>query len=226
MNLKSAILTTLLLGFVVQNTVYATATIHAPEEVIVVAINGQNVKSGLFKGKKEFKVEAGPVNLNIRYQQYFEMHNGAFDIVKSDIFNVQISELKDKQYYTLQLANTPKDNDEAKKFAQSPTIAIYDQNKKLVTHQSNVQMTSPSQFGGIFTRDKASERVYNSQSTISTGSTSTPVQGTQYTKLSTEEVTTAQKTDMTSNSDQQLIQIWKKATKAERQKFLSWLAIQ
>lgn len=226
MSIKSAKLTALLTGIMAQSTVFAAVTIQAPEELIMVSINGQNVKSGLFKGKKEYKVDAGPVNLNIRYQQYFEMHNGAFDIVKSDIFNVQTSELKDNQNYTLKLANAPKDNDEAKKFSQTPTIVIYDQNKKMVPHQSNVQMKPLSQFGGIFSREKSSEQVYNSHSTISEASKLTPVQNSKSAPLSIEEPTKAQPADMTVNSDQQLIQIWKKATKADRQKFLSWLAEQ
>lgn len=217
MNLK---LTTLFLGLIAHGSVFAAATISAPEEIIVVALNGQTVKSGLFKGKKQFKVEAGQVNLNVRYQEYFEMHNGRFDIIKSDVVNIRVPELKDNQNYSLALVNPPKDEEEGKKFAQSPQIAIYDQNKKLVQiqQQSTVQNESPSILGGLFSKDDNSSRVYSTQEQSSTPTSSISSKVEQPIRTKT--------TVQSGTSEQELIKIWQQSSKSDRQKFLSWLAEQ
>lgn len=217
MNLK---LTTLFLGLMVHSSVFAAATISAPEEIIVVALNGQTVKSGLFKGKKQFKIEAGPANLNLRYQEYFEMHNGRFDIIKSDVVNIRVPELKDNQNYSLTLVNPPKDEEEGKRFAQSPQIAIYDQNNKLVKiqQQSPVQNESSSILGGIFSKDDNSSRVYSTREQSSAPTPSIPKNIEQ--PIRTKTIVQPE------TSEQQLIEIWQQSSKSDRQKFLSWLAEQ
>lgn len=222
----------LVLGLLAHSSLFAAATISTPEELIVMSVNGQEVKSSLFKGKKQFKVEAGAVDLNVRYQQYFELHNARFDIQKSGIINIQAPELKDNQNYKLVLVNPPKDEEEGRKFAAQPTIAIYDQNNQLVVQQTSAGEATKSLLdGGIF--PKFAE-LTGSKNNVK--NQPAPVYASQVVKATTVENTekntavpvidSTKKPVMNASADQKLIQVWQQASKAERQKFLSWLAEQ
>lgn len=225
-------MTGLVLGVLVNSTVFAAASISTPEELIVLSVNGQEVKSSLFKGTKQFKVEAGPVDLNVRYQQYFELHNARFDIQKSGIINIKAPELKDNQNYKLVLVNPPQDEEEGRKFAAQPTIALFDQNNQLVVQQTGIYAEKKSLLdGGIFSKavefndskntvNKQSEPVYAAQ--ISSSKVNNQIASTTGVAASER----LKNTVVSEYSDQKLIQVWQQASKMERQKFLSWLAEQ
>lgn len=217
MKLKMACLA---LGVFLHGSVFAETTITVPEELVVVSINNQNIKSGLFKSQKDYKVDSGQVQLNLRYQQYFELHNARHEIVKSGIISVHTPELKDNQRYRLTLVNPPQDVDEAKKFANDPIIAVYDQNNTLVSQQSALNVaTKPSIGAGLFTK---SIDLTNKQPLVQ--------EDVQIVNVSNQiQFKSAQQNTTTSTLkavDQQLIQLWQRASKTERQSFMSWLADQ
>ena len=212
----------LVCGSLLSGPVFAAVTISAPEEIVLLAVNDQEINSGLFRSKNnEYKVDAGQVALSVRYQQYFEHLNGEHDILKSGVVTVTAPDLKDGQAYQLALVNAPRSFDEAKAFVIQPTVAIYDKNKKMIVQQTGVNNeVKPWLSSGIFTKVMDL-----------TGTHKTPANqpAPVYANNATGSIAVASvmnNSDSTTSSDQQLIQIWQKSSKVERQKFMSWLAEQ
>lgn len=217
MKLKMACLA---LGGFIHGSVFAATTITVPEELVVVSINNQNIKSGLLKSQKDYKVDSGQVQLNLRYQQYFELHNARHEIVKSGVISIQTPELRDNQRYRLALVNPPQEVDEAQKFANDPIIAVYDQNNALVSQLSTLNVAAkPSIGAGLFAKTidlTSTQPAAQKQAQTVTVSNQNQSKSTQQSK----DVSTF------NSVDQELIQLWQKASKTERQSFMSWLANQ
>ena len=220
----------LVCGSLLSGSVFAAVTISAPEEIVLLAVNDQEVNTGLFRSKNnEYKVDAGQVALSVRYQQYFEHLNGEHDILKSGVVTVTAPDLKDGQTYQLALVNAPRSFDEAKAFVTQPTVAIYDKNKKRIVQQTGVNNEAkPWLSSGIFakvvdltgthkTPNNQPEPVYANTTVNATAPVNVEI---------VSPTVVSGSPSVSSTADQQLIQIWQKASKAERQKFMSWLAEQ
>lgn len=214
------------LGLIMNASAFAAVTITAPEEIVVLAVNDQEVNTGIFRTKKnEYKVNAGQTAISVRYQQYFEHLNNEHDILKSGVVTITAPNLQEGQSYKLNLVNAPKDFDAAKKYAEQPTIALYDQNNQMIVQQTGANNEAkPWLSGGVFgrvvdlTTSKKSENqpapVYanTQQSAAGVNTTATP--------------NTSVDLNTANGADQQMIQIWQRASKAERQRFMSWVAEQ
>jgi uncharacterized protein YccT (UPF0319 family) len=211
-------------GLLLSSSVFSAVTITAPEEIVILAVNGQEVNNGLIPSKKNnYQVDPGNLTVNVRYREYFEHLNGEHDIVKSGVVTIQTADLKDNQTYNLALVNAPKDFSEAKKFAEQPTVALYDQSKKLVVQQTGANNEAQPWFSGnsllartLDLTQKNKNNVVNQPAPVYAASTTNvaPVAVTATTVVSGNIKTT----------DQQLVELWQKASKAERQKFMAWLA--
>lgn len=211
-------------GLLLSSSVFSAVTITAPEEILILAVNGQEVNNGLIPSKKNnYQVDPGNLTVNVRYREYFEHLNGEHDIVKSGVVTIQTADLKDNQTYNLALVNAPKDFSEAKKFAEQPTVALYDQSKKLVVQQTGANNEAQPWFSGnsllartLDLTQKNKNNVVNQPAPVYAASTTNvaPVAVTATTVVSGNIKTT----------DQQLVELWQKASKAERQKFMAWLA--
>ena len=211
-------------GLLLSSSVFSAVTITAPEEIVILAVNGQEVNNGLIPSKKNnYQVDPGNLTVNVRYREYFEHLNGEHDIVKSGVVTIQAADLKDNQTYNLALVNAPKDFSQAKKFAEQPTVALYDQSKKLVVQQTGVNNEAQPWFSGnsllartLDLTQKNKNNVVNQPAPVYAASTTNvaPVAVTATTAVSSNIKTT----------DQQLVDLWQKASKAERQKFMAWLA--
>ena len=211
-------------GLLLSSSVFSAVTITAPEEIVILAVNGQEVNNGLIPSKKNnYQVDPGNLTVNVRYREYFEHLNGEHDIVKSGVVTIQTPDLKDNQTYNLALVNAPKDFSEAKKFAEQPTVALYDQSKKLVVQQTGANNEAQPWFSGnsllartLDLTQKNKNNVVNQPAPVYAASTTNvaPVAVTATTAVSGNIKTT----------DQQLVDLWQKASKAERQKFMAWLA--
>lgn len=211
-------------GLLLSSSVFSAVTITAPEEIVILAVNGQEVNNGLIPSKKNnYQVDPGNLTVNVRYREYFEHLNGEHDIVKSGVVTIQTTDLKDNQTYNLALVNAPKDFSQAKKFAEQPTIALYDQSKKLVVQQTGANNEAQPWFSGnsllartLDLTQKNKNNVVNQPAPVYAASTTNvaPVAVTATTVVSGNIKTT----------DQQLVDLWQKASKAERQKFMAWLA--
>ncbi|MGA6135383.1 DUF2057 family protein [Acinetobacter dispersus] len=200
-------------GLLLSSSVFSAVTITAPEEIVILAVNGQEVNNGLIPSKKNnYQVDPGNLTVNVRYREYFEHLNGEHDIIKSGVVTIQAQDLQDNQSYSLGLVNAPKNFDAAKKYADQPTVALYDQNKKLVVQQTGANNEAQPWFTGnnLLSRtldltQKNKNNVANQPAPVYAGTTAAAV-GTAKT------------------TDQQLAELWQKASKAERQKFMAWLA--
>ena len=211
-------------GLLLSSSVFSAVTITAPEEIVILAVNGQEVNNGLIPSKKNnYQVDPGNSTVNVRYREYFEHLNGEHDIVKSGVVTIQTTDLKDNQTYNLALVNAPKDFSQAKKFAEQPTVALYDQSKKLVVQQTGANNEAQPWFSGnsllartLDLTQKNKNNVVNQPAPVYAASTTNvaPVAVTATTVVSGNIKTT----------DQQLVELWQKASKAERQKFMAWLA--
>lgn len=211
-------------GLLLSSSVFSAVTITAPEEIVILAVNGQEVNNGLIPSKKNnYQVDPGNLTVNVRYREYFEHLNGEHDIVKSGVVTIQTTDLKDNQTYNLGLVNAPKDFSQAKKFAEQPTVALYDQSKKLVVQQTGANNEAQPWFSGnsllartLDLTQKNKNNVVNQPAPVYAASTKNvaPVAVTATTVVSGNIKTT----------DQQLVDLWQKASKAERQKFMAWLA--
>ena len=224
------------LGLMLSGSVFAAVTISAPEEIVLLAVNDQEVNTGLFRSKKnEYKVDAGQVALSVRYQQYFEHLSGEHDILKSGVVTIQAPDLKDGQTYQLALVNAPRNFDEAKTYVTQPTVAIYDHNNRLIVQQTGANNEAkPWLSSGIFSKvvdlTGSNKTPVNQPAAVYANGTSatlsnqTNVSSTQ--SLSSPVVAKTTYSVVSESADQQMIEIWKKASKNERQKFMSWLAEQ
>lgn len=208
-------------GLLLSSSVFSAVTITAPEEIVILAVNGQEVNNGLIPSKKNnYQVDPGNLTVNVRYREYFEHLNGEHDIVKSGVVTIQTTDLKDNQTYNLALVNAPKDFSQAKKFAEQPTVALYDQSKKLVVQQTGANNEAQPWFSGnsllartLDLTQKNKNNVVNQPAPVYAASTTNvaPVAVTATTVVSGNIKTT----------DQQLVDLWQKASKAERQKFMA-----
>ncbi|WHP06100.1 DUF2057 family protein [Acinetobacter corruptisaponis] len=211
-------------GLLLSTSVFSAVTITAPEEIVILAVNGQEVNNGLIpSSKNNYQIDPGNLTLNVRYREYFEHLNGEHDIVKSGVVTIQASDLQDNQSYTLGLVNAPKNFDAAKKYAEQPTVAIYDQNKKLIVQQTGANNEAQPWFSGnsllgrtLDLTQKNKNNVVNQPAPVYAATT------TSATVAAPIAITTTTGTAKT--TDQQLAELWQKASKAERQKFMAWLA--
>ncbi|MEN5171565.1 DUF2057 family protein [Acinetobacter higginsii] len=213
-------------GLLLSSSVFSAVTITAPEEIVILAVNGQEVNSGLIPSKKNnYQVDPGNLTVNVRYREYFEHLNGEHDIVKSGVVTIQAPDLQDNQSYSLGLVNAPKNFDAAKKYADQPTVALYDQNKKLVVQQTGANNEAQPWFTGsnLLSRtldltQKNKNNTANQPAPVYAGTTA------QVVATAPVAVTTAAAAGTAKTTDQQLAELWQKASKAERQKFMAWLA--
>lgn len=215
----------LTLAGIMSSQVMAAVTINSPEEIVLIAINDQEVNAGLFRSEKNtFKVDPGNTTLSVRYQQFFQHISGEHDIAKSGIVTIPATNLIDGQNYKLVVVDQPKNYDDAVKYAEQPTIALYDAKNQLVVQQTGANNQAKPWFkSGVFARTTdytSSAKPAAQPAPVYANSASAASQTTQGLAV------VAAASAVGSSKDQQMIQLWQSMSKAERQKFMNWLAEQ
>lgn len=206
-------------ALMVSGSVFSAVTVTAPEEIKILAVNDQEVNTGLFRSENNaYKLDAGSSSISLRYIQYFEHMSGEHDIVKSGVVTLKTPNLQDNQTYQLALVNAPKTFEDAKKYAEQPTVVLYDQKQQVLVQQTGANTEqkpwlSRSMFGGAVDLTQKNVKAPVNQPPAVYAAPQATAQ-------------TAQLSTQASAVDKQLIELWKKADKTERQKFMSWVAEQ
>lgn len=206
-------------ALMVSGSVFSAVTVTAPEEIKILAVNDQEVNTGLFRSENNaYKLDAGSSSISLRYIQYFEHMSGEHDIVKSGVVTLKTPNLQDNKTYQLALVNAPKTFEDAKKYAEQPTVALYDQKQQVLVQQTGANTEqkpwlSRSMFGGAVDLTQKNVKAPVNQPPAVYAAPQATAQ-------------TAQLSTQASAVDKQLIELWKKADKTERQKFMSWVAEQ
>lgn len=206
-------------ALMVSGSVFSAVTVTAPEEIKILAVNDQEVNTGLFRSENNaYKLDAGSSSISLRYIQYFEHMSGEHDIVKSGVVTLKTPNLQDNKTYQLALVNAPKTFEDAKKYAEQPTVALYDQKQQVLVQQTGANTEqkpwlSRSMFGGAVDLTQKNVKAPVNQPPAVYAAPQVTAQ-------------TAQLSTQASAVDKQLIELWKKADKTERQKFMSWVAEQ
>ena len=204
------------------SSAFSAVTISVPEEIKLLTVNDQEIRSGLFSSAQQVKVNAGENVINLRYQQYFEHHNGAHDILKSGVITLKTPILQDGENYRLALVNPPKDFDAAKEFKDQPSVGLYNQKNQLLVQQTGAKASSTGWLIGSL-RNKTVDATQNTTAVNQPAAVYTAAAVLPSEKTTSVTLPTAKQTQ---GKEQQLIQLWQQASKAERQKFMSWLAEQ
>lgn len=213
---------------VVSLPVFAEVMLQTPEEINVVAIDDQEIHAGLIKGKRNsFKLDAGQHTISVKYQDIYYHNDGEHDVVKSNVVTLNQVPFKDGEEYQLTLLNAPKEFEQAKKFAEQPTIAIKNASGQIIAQQTGASSQSKSWLSnGIFgsitdLRQKNNQPITIKQTTATQATTNSNVVNPSAASSNVTHLTNGQST-----RDQQLIELWKNATPQERQRFTAWLAEQ
>ncbi|MCL6236157.1 DUF2057 domain-containing protein [Acinetobacter sp. ANC 5579] len=205
---------------------FAAVTLTVPEEIKIVAVNDQEVTGGLFRSTEKYKLDAGENLLTVRYSEFFQHADNSHDILKSGVAAIRTPALIDGQEYRLGLINAPKDFDAAQKYKDQPIFGLYDKSNQLLVQQAGAKKEQKS----IFSNGVLGNAVDFTKKEAVPENQPSPVYAQSVTVKSTNvasHITTPKNVTINENgADQQLIQIWQKANKAERQKFMSWLAEQ
>lgn len=191
--------------FLFSTSVFSAVTVTVPEEIKIVAVNDQEVNSGLLRSNQTYSLDAGVNAISVRYNEFFQHSDNSHDILKSGVVTVKTPSLKDGETYRLALIQAPKDFDAAQKYKDQPIIGLYDAKNQLLVQQTGAKDAAKPWFGN---------RVLTKKVDMTTQAATAVNQPAAIYTQSAEQ------------NDQQLIQLWQKASKAERQKFMTWLAEQ
>ncbi len=197
---------------------YSAVTLDVEDNIKVTAINGQAVNKGLFsRDKSHFTLQAGKHVITARYDRMFNFSRDKHDYVKSGNITVT-ADLADNQTYKLVMPNQPKRYAQAKEYAQKPTLAIKLGNQTLASQSTQVAKgslfaTAEQKFSSLFNKNNA---VNDNAKVIASIAQTAPQTTTQNTSQAT--------TENTKSTLDQFMQIWLKATPAERERIRAWIA--
>lgn len=210
-------LTAAIAAMMVSSAAFSAVTVTAPEEIKIVAVNDQEVSAGLLRSNQQYKLDAGENAISVRYTEFFQHADNSHDILRSGIVTVKTPVLKDGENYRLALIDAPKNFDAAQKYKDQPIIGLYDQQKQLLVKQAGAKAEQKAWFStGAF---GSSSVDLTKTKTAAPANQPAPVYAQAASVSGTD-------TARAVAADQQLVQLWQKSSKQERQKFMSWLAEQ
>lgn len=218
--MKPALKPLLILGILSATVItpaFAKVTLNVDDNIVITAINGHEVKTGLFANpKKSYDLEAGKHVITAKYTRLFDLTGDSHDILRSSNITLPV-ELADNQTYQLVMVGQPNNYAQAKEYIKNPTLAVMQNGRTLATQQATDIDGSggllggiSSAIGGIFGGNKA---VTANQQTISAINSNTG------NVAAMSPATTVTSTDTLD----QFMQLWLKATPAEREKMRQWV---
>lgn len=226
-------------------SVFAKATVVVGDNTVVTAINGQEVKTGLFsRAQRSFNLEPGKHVITAKYTRLYNLRTDDHDILRSSNISLPIT-LADNQTYTLIMANQPDAYAEAKQYIKKPTLALMQGNTVIASEQATSENNSSifsglgKALGGVFGGDnnavKSNQQAIqaldnNNNVTIpainqSNNATTavTPAPSVVNTNTVTSNTPNNTINGISSDTLDQFMQLWLKATPAEREKIRQWI---
>lgn len=154
--MKKITLIATIIGSLFASSAFAEVKLMVDDNIKVTAINGQEIRHGALQPlKREFTLNKGRHVITARYDRLFDL-NREHDYVKSG--NVTITaNLADGQYELI-MPNQPSSYQDAKEYAQNPSLAIAQNGKILFQENDSEERTgllSGLKIGGLFGRDNA-----------------------------------------------------------------------
>jgi len=136
-----------LAGLSTSTLLWANAEISVPENVIVLAIDGQETGNTGFFTKKHttYSLPAGEHTITGRYDGVF-----GDNVIRSNGVMIKAS-LEDQQVYTLGWLPEPQTEDDATAFVKQPTLIIKAAGGKVVASQQGAIAPSHSIIGTVIT---------------------------------------------------------------------------
>lgn len=213
-------------------TAQAAVTLMVDDNIKVTAINGQELKQGLFQDNtQKFTLQPGKHVITAKYDRLFNLRRDEHDYLRSANISVA-ADMADNQTYRLIMPNQPNDYESAKDYAKRPTLAV-SQNGSIIASQQS----SGGGNGGIFSGlNKALGNVFGGSSDaelqnqeVIAALDSKPVQAVQ---PSPTRAVVVQPTNQAAQAAQatkadtldSFMQLWLKATPSERKKIRQWIS--
>lgn len=225
MNKKQLVAAVMMTAGVLSSTqVLAEVTLNVANNTVVTAINGQEVKNGLFSNpQKTFKLAPGKHVITAKYTRLYDLRGDNHDVLRSSNISVPV-ELADNQTYVLDMLGQPEDYNAAKQYIKQPTLAVL-QGKQVIASQQGNASNNTSIFSGLGTAlggvfGGNSKALEANQQTINALNNQS---GTTVAALNQPVVTTTTTVNASSDTLDQFMQLWLKATPAERDKIRQWV---
>ena len=209
-------------GLTLSAPAFSQATLVLGDNTVVTAINGQEVKNGMFsKPQTTFKLAPGKHVITAKYTRLYELQGDNHDILRSNNISLPV-ELADNQTYRLDMLGQPEAYAAAKSYVKQPTLAVLRGNQVVASQQANNSGSGSifsgmgSALGGVFGNSNA---VAANQQTIDAlnGQSGAAIPALSQPALS--QPAAAASTDTLD----QFMQLWLKATPSEREKIRQWL---
>ncbi len=140
---------TLLLGIgSVSMLSQAAVTLLIDDNVKVTAINGQEVKRGIFEAPTtELTLQPGQHVITAKYDRLYKLPRDEHDYLRSGNISVA-AQLADNQTYRLTMPNQPEKYEAAKEYAERPTLAIQ-QGDTIIASQQSIAGNDGGLFAGL-----------------------------------------------------------------------------
>lgn len=190
----------------------AEVNLVVDDNIKVTAINGNAVNTSIFQGaKKQFSLQAGTQVITAKYDRLYNFRNGDHDYLRSGNITVTANML-DNQTYQLSMPNQPEKYQDAKKYAQNPTLAIM-QGGQVLASQNNqtsggLLSSVGSTIGSVFTGNQSAINA-NSQAMASLPAAAN-----------------ASAQPSSASTLDQFMSLWLKASEQERTKIRQWISTQ
>lgn len=190
----------------------AEVNLVVDDNIKVTAINGNAVNTSIFQGaKKQFSLQAGTQVITAKYDRLYNFRNGDHDYLRSGNITVTANML-DNQTYQLTMPNQPEKYQDAKIYAQNPTLAIM-QGGQVLASQNNqtsggLLSSVGSTIGSVFTGNQSA---INANSQVMASIPAAANASAQPSSVSTLD---------------QFMSLWLKASEQERTKIRQWISTQ
>lgn len=213
---------------------HAAAILLVDDNIKVTAVNGQELKQSVFQeSTKEFTLQPGQHVITAKYDRLYNLSRDDHDYLRSGNISVAAN-LEDNQTYTLTMPNQPEDYAAAKKYAERPTLAVQQGNTIIASQQSlggndsSIFSGLGKALGGVFGNGSDAglqnkqvisaldQPAVTAQGNVNSGAVST-------TTSTVTPAIPAANTAQSSNTLDQFMQLWLRATSAEREKMRQWM---